>query len=360
MTNRMKVEELDTEGSPDGHTPQVLGNRLVLAAPPAGGGGSGLTVQDENGNVATDVTQIDFQGAGVTAAAGAGEVVVTVSGGGSGAGGSTLLLENGASVPAGTAVGTLVWEKTKIGLPSVISSMGASAYWRQGDAAGSSVMADSSGNQRHGTYVNSPGLGVPGLLVGDADLAVDYDGTNDHASVPYSATWMNPADFTLFAVIKPDVAGGASANTILSRRDGSGLSNQSWQWRINTAGKLELLVMSGNAAYTCTGATTLAAGTKYVVAARKTGSAYTMFVEGASNGTASIGAPNSTPSGMIVGASLGGGATPSEYFNGVIDEVAFIPSGLSDADVAALTTAAKTAPTTTGLLAATFRGWWAG
>jgi hypothetical protein len=50
----------------------------------ATGGGSGsLTVQDENANVATGVTQIDFQGAGVTATAGTGEVVVTIPGGGS-------------------------------------------------------------------------------------------------------------------------------------------------------------------------------------------------------------------------------------------------------------------------------------
>lgn len=42
----------------------------------------GITVQDENGNVGTGVTQIDFQGAGVTAAAGTGEVVVTIAGGG--------------------------------------------------------------------------------------------------------------------------------------------------------------------------------------------------------------------------------------------------------------------------------------
>lgn len=39
----------------------------------------GITVQDENGTVATGVTQLDFQGANVNAAAGSGEVVVTVS-----------------------------------------------------------------------------------------------------------------------------------------------------------------------------------------------------------------------------------------------------------------------------------------
>jgi hypothetical protein len=49
----------------------------------SGGGGGSLTIQDESGNIATGVTQIDFQGAGVAATAGTGEVIVTVSGGGS-------------------------------------------------------------------------------------------------------------------------------------------------------------------------------------------------------------------------------------------------------------------------------------
>jgi hypothetical protein len=40
--------------------------------------GPTLTVQDENSNVSTSVTQIDFQGGGVTASAGTGEVVVTI------------------------------------------------------------------------------------------------------------------------------------------------------------------------------------------------------------------------------------------------------------------------------------------
>lgn len=52
--------------------------------------GGGITVQDENGNVGTGVTQIDFQGAGVSAAAGTGEVVVTIAGGGGSGGGGIL------------------------------------------------------------------------------------------------------------------------------------------------------------------------------------------------------------------------------------------------------------------------------
>lgn len=57
---------------------------------------SSLTVQDENSNVSTAVTRIDFQGDVVTATAGTGEVVVTIAGGGSG---GELLMQDGVTGP---------------------------------------------------------------------------------------------------------------------------------------------------------------------------------------------------------------------------------------------------------------------
>lgn len=50
--------------------------------PNASSSGTSLTVQDENANVSTAVTQIDFQGAGVTTTSGTGEVIVTIPAGG--------------------------------------------------------------------------------------------------------------------------------------------------------------------------------------------------------------------------------------------------------------------------------------
>jgi hypothetical protein len=72
---------------------------VSLLAPSFGGGaGTPLTVQDENSNVSTDVTRIDFQGAGVTTTAGTGEVVVTIAGGGSSTS-SELMMQDGVSSP---------------------------------------------------------------------------------------------------------------------------------------------------------------------------------------------------------------------------------------------------------------------
>jgi len=58
--------------------------------------GATLTVQDENGNVSTAVTQIDFQGTSVTATAGTGEVIVTIAGGAA----REVLMASGVSFPA--------------------------------------------------------------------------------------------------------------------------------------------------------------------------------------------------------------------------------------------------------------------
>jgi hypothetical protein len=79
--DRLHLRGLGQSGASDGQVP--LWNNTTKKWEPSTPLSSGLTVQDENGNVGTGVTQIDFQGAGVTATAGTGEVVVTIPGGGS-------------------------------------------------------------------------------------------------------------------------------------------------------------------------------------------------------------------------------------------------------------------------------------
>lgn len=50
------------------------------------------------------------------------------------------------------------------------------AYWRLNELSGLTA-ADSSGNGHNATYLNGITLGVPGLLAGDPDTAVELDGT---------------------------------------------------------------------------------------------------------------------------------------------------------------------------------------
>src|SRR5579864_4064893 len=48
------------------------------------------------------------------------------------------------------------------------------AYYRLGEPPGAPVALDSSGHHHTGTYANYPGLGVPGLIAGTANTAVDF------------------------------------------------------------------------------------------------------------------------------------------------------------------------------------------
>jgi YVTN family beta-propeller protein len=74
-------------------------------------------------------------------------------------------------------------------------------YWRMGEGSGT-VMTDSSGNNNNGTYLGGVTLGVPGALVSDPNTAASYDGVNDSARVPDSASLHTGATFTLEGQIK--------------------------------------------------------------------------------------------------------------------------------------------------------------
>jgi hypothetical protein len=90
---------------------------------------------------------------------------------------------------------------------------GLRSYWRLGEAAGTTVAADSDPNQpRNGTYQGNPGLGaqgIPGNRTAPAvDTAANLDGTTGFVEVPYidsaNGALTNPAGtFSLEAWVKP-------------------------------------------------------------------------------------------------------------------------------------------------------------
>lgn len=72
---RLRPHQIEPEGD-DGDIATIVAGRVTFAP---GGGINGITIQDENGTVATDVTQIDLQGDLVVASSGTGEVIITVN-----------------------------------------------------------------------------------------------------------------------------------------------------------------------------------------------------------------------------------------------------------------------------------------
>jgi glucose/arabinose dehydrogenase/PKD repeat protein len=83
----------------------------------------------------------------------------------------------------------------------LVAGLSPVAYWRLGETGGTTAADAAGGNT--GTYVGSPGLGTAGLLTGDADRAVTFDGSNDAVTVPSSASLNQTSRLSIVAWIQP-------------------------------------------------------------------------------------------------------------------------------------------------------------
>lgn len=201
-------------------------------------------------------------------------------------------------------------------------------YWRMGDASGTTA-TDSSGNSRNGTYMGSPTLGSPSLVPSDtSNTAVDLSGTSQYVRIS-SASWMNVANITLEAVIQPDAVSGIK---FVMDRDLETGGNSAFQFRLN-GNKLEFIVFDGGPAKTATGATSLVAGTKYLVHGTYDGSNAKVYVNGVQDGTvAGAGSLLSAGAALCVGAHANGAGN---FLDGKVDEAAMYGTALSSTRIAA-------------------------
>lgn len=220
-------------------------------------------------------------------------------------------------------------------------------YYRLGEASGT-VMTDSSGNGRDGTYANSPTLGATGLLTGDADTAVSFaSASSQSGSVADDNSLDSLSAITVEAWIKPSTV---SSTPLIVNRDSTS-NGKSFQFRLN-AGKLEFVKTAGTTV-TAASSSTLSTGTVYHVAAVYNGTDIRLYINGSLNGTP----PAAT-------GTLGTIARPLEiamrtsalYFNGVIDEVAVYGTALSATRIAAHYTAGTTSNAAAGSAALSLSG----
>lgn len=212
-------------------------------------------------------------------------------------------------------------------------------------AAAMSAFADSSGNGRNGTYVESAGPGVAGLLTGDADTAASF--TAGAATVPHAA-WMSTAAWSIEAWFKPSTVSGNQ--TIASRYTPSGV-NGVFHLRLDGSA-LNLYGFSGGLV-TCTATgVTIVAGTRYHVVGTYDGTNLRIYVNGALKNTVAAPGLNTNTNPLTFGRSNGSGAW--EYFGGTVDEGAYYGTSLSAARVLAhYNTGAGVAGPSTGTVAAT-------
>jgi hypothetical protein len=203
------------------------------------------------------------------------------------------------------------------------------AYWRLGESSGTSA-ADSSGNNRNGTYVGAPSLGSPGLVTGDPNTSVSFNGTNQSVDVADAPAFNLTGDLTLEAVV--NMTGGENYRTIVAKHDGAG-DVSTYELRVQgSTGALQFVQRSTTGAYmTVTSNTTLAANTTYHIAATKSGSTVTLYINGVGDRTATFSSPVASNSRPLRIARRDG----SKAFAGRIDEVAIYNKALTASRLAA-------------------------
>ena len=203
------------------------------------------------------------------------------------------------------------------------------AYWRLGEASGTTA-ADTSGNGRTGTYVNTPTLGAAGALSGDSNTAVGFDGSSEHVNVPFSAA-LNTAQFTVEAWAF--VTGGqGSYRTVASSRDFAAGATRGYTIYALPDNTWALWLGNGSGGWQSVAGPPLVLNKWTHLVASYDGTSARLYVDGVQVGaTQTTHSPNSArPTRIAAGANEG----PANYFfPGRVDEVAIYSSALSAARV---------------------------
>lgn len=200
--------------------------------------------------------------------------------------------------------------------PLTANTPGLVSYWRLGESIGTTAV-DAEG-VASGSYANSPGLGVSGLLVSESNTAVNFDGADDHVSItPVSALSMT-SEATLEAWIKTDALQG----TIIRR-------NNSYELRAQSDGSVLFRVWVGEAVQSLTSAEgKVKTGTIYHVAGTYDGAAMRIFLNGKEIASKAQSGSMTHNSNTLY---IARNDFSDTYFDGVIDEVAIYDEALPEA-----------------------------
>lgn len=201
-------------------------------------------------------------------------------------------------------------------------------YWRLGEAAGTTAEDSGPGN-RDGTHQGGVTVAQPGLLARDDDKAADYNGTTGRTRVLDAAALDPSAQLTVAAIVRPDTV--AATQRIVSK-------DAQYTLRQIVSGSWQIELKVGAAFPSATGGTPVAGAIARLVGTYD-GSTIRLYMNGVEVASqAQAGAIATSANDLYLG-SLGG---TSEFFDGVIDEVAVLSSALTAAEVADLDALAST------------------
>ncbi len=203
------------------------------------------------------------------------------------------------------------------------------AFWRLGEASGTTT-ADASGNNRAGSYIDSPTLGLTGALVGDSNTAAGFNGSGQYVQVPFSSA-LNPSSFTVEAWVYLAGGQGTQRSVVTSRDQGSKMTRGYWLLADSTNTWQLWLGTGGNHWSKLVGpAVTLNQWTHLV--ASYDGTTARLYVNGVqlASGSRTYVRNVVRPLRLAAGRTEG---NPNAFFPGRLDEVAIYSAALSAARV---------------------------
>jgi hypothetical protein len=219
------------------------------------------------------------------------------------------------------------------GYRDAVMSDGPVAYWRLGEAPGSTDAASQTG-QFPGTYVGSPSLGQPGLIAEDADTSMRFDGVDDRVTADGLTTITSwPNGYSLEAWVT--TATTTQEAHIMAFNSNTG-GNRMAIFRDEPTDKFKFHECEASTCAVATSTTTPQIGSVYHVV---------VTVDGSNNGVLYVnGKPEATfvstkrpPSNGLftIGGEYDTGPTPSSLWIGTIDEAAVYQKALTAAQVQA-------------------------
>jgi microcystin-dependent protein len=198
-------------------------------------------------------------------------------------------------------------------------------YFRLGESSGT-VMTDSSGNNRNGTYSGGVTLGTPGALLRDSNTAATFNGTTGLGTV---ADTTDLTAVTFEAWIKPS---SGTTGVICGRESAVSANRIGYIW-MNGSKPEVVIFKNGSTVGSVLSPTSINDGQWHHVVGTYDGTTIRLYVDGVQVGT-----PSTVVSGALPTADTNfviGGRNGAGEFNGPIDEVAYYTTALSAARVAA-------------------------
>ncbi|HEV8250104.1 MAG TPA: LamG-like jellyroll fold domain-containing protein, partial [Gaiellaceae bacterium] len=213
------------------------------------------------------------------------------------------------------------------------------AYWRLGEAAGSTTAADETGTNP-GSYQGGVTLGQPGALTTGSNTSASFDGVDDTVTVPSSSSLNLTTAVTLEAWVKRTRSG--AWQNIVAKSGSNATATQNYALWLNTSNQPVAYFGNGSSSFAVT-ATAAIDTNWHHVAVTNDNSTAKLYVDGVLVRSATATTQLTANSQSLT---IGRSTDNVRIFGGQLDEVAVYGTALSAARIQAHYAAATTADTT--------------